>query len=47
MLEDKIIKNCGVRQKNLMRPAKLASEKPDTGVKILKKGDTPSGSYNY
>ena len=38
MLEDKIIKNCAVRQRNLMRPAKLASEKPDTGVKILKKG---------
>ena len=38
MVEDKIIKNCKVRQRNLMRPAMLASEKPDTGVKILKKG---------
>ena len=38
MLEDKIIKNCTVRQRNLMRAAKLASDKPDTGVKILKKG---------
>jgi len=38
MFEEKIIKNCGVRQRNLMRPAKLASEKPDTGVKILKRG---------
>jgi hypothetical protein len=38
MLEDKIIKGCKVRQRNLMRAAKLASDKPDTGVKILKKG---------
>ncbi len=38
MLEDKIIKNCKVRQKNLLRAAQLASDKPDTGVKILKKG---------
>jgi len=38
MFEDKVIKNCSIRQKNLMRAAKLASEKPDTGVKILKRG---------
>jgi len=38
MLETKIIKNCAVRQRNLMRAAGLASQKPDTGVKILKRG---------
>ena len=38
MLEEKIIKHCKVRQRNLMRAAKIASEKPDTGVTILKKG---------
>ena len=38
MIEDKIIKGCNLRQKNLLRAAKLASKKPDTGVKILKKG---------
>jgi hypothetical protein len=37
-LEEKIIKNSKIRQKNLLRPANIASEKPDTGVKILKKG---------
>ena len=36
--EEKIIKNSDIRQKNLMRPAKIASEKPDTGVTIIKKG---------
>ena len=36
--EEKIIKNSKIRQKNLLRPANIASEKPDTGVKILKKG---------
>lgn len=36
--EEKIIKNSGIRQKNLMRPAKIAFEKPDTGVTINKKG---------
>jgi len=37
-LEEKIISNSKIRQSKLMRPAKLASLKPDTGVKILKKG---------
>ena len=36
--EEKIIKNSGIRQKNLIRPAKIAFEKPDTGVTINKKG---------
>ena len=36
--EEKIISNSKIRQSKLMRPAKLAFEKPDTGVKILKKG---------
>jgi hypothetical protein len=36
--EEKIIKNSDIRQKNLMRPAKIAFEKPDTGVTIIKKG---------
>lgn len=36
--EEKIINNCSIRQKNLMRPARIASNKPDTGVTILKKG---------
>jgi hypothetical protein len=36
--EEKLITNSDIRQKNLMRPAKVAFEKPDTGVKILKKG---------
>lgn len=36
--EEKIIKNSSIRQRNLMRPAKIAMEKPDTGVTILKKG---------
>jgi len=36
--EEKIIKNSPIRQKNLMRPAKIAFEKPDTGVTINKKG---------
>ena len=36
--EEKIIKNSSIRQKNLMRPAKIAFEKPDTGVTINKKG---------
>lgn len=36
--ETKIIKNCKIRQRNLMRPALIANEKPDTGVTILKKG---------
>jgi hypothetical protein len=36
--EEKIISNSDIRQKNLMRPAKIASEKPDTGVTIIKKG---------
>ncbi len=36
--EEKILKNSSIRQKNLLRPAKIATEKPDTGVTILKKG---------
>lgn len=36
--EEKIITNSSIRQRNLMRPAKIASEKPDTGVTINKKG---------
>ena len=36
--EEKIIKNSKIRQKNLLRPAKIAFEKPDTGVTINKKG---------
>ena len=36
--EEKIISNSGIRQKNLLRPAKIAFEKPDTGVTINKKG---------
>ena len=36
--EEKIISNSKIRQSKLLRPAKIASEKPDTGVKILKKG---------
>lgn len=36
--EEKIIKNSGIRQKNLLRPAKIAFDKPDTGVTINKKG---------
>ena len=36
--EEKIAKNAKIRERNLSRPAKLAADKPDTGVKILKKG---------
>ena len=36
--EEKIIKSCKIRQRNLMRPARIAQESPDTGVKIVKKG---------
>lgn len=36
--EEKIIKSCKIRQKNLLRAAKIAQESPDTGVTILKKG---------
>ena len=38
MFEDKIIKNSSIRQRNLMRPAKIAVSKPDTGVTIEKRG---------
>ncbi len=37
-LEQKILKNCSIRQKNLLRPAGIAAEKPDTGVTINKRG---------
>ena len=36
--EEKIIAVSEVRQKNLMRAAKIASDAPDTGVTIVKKG---------
>ena len=36
--EGKIISNSKIRQSKLMRPAKIACEKPDTGVTINKKG---------
>ena len=35
--EDKLIAASGLKQSKLMRPARVASEKPDTGVKILNK----------
>lgn len=38
MIEEKVIKNCKLRERNLLRAAKLANHKPDTGVTILKKG---------
>ena len=38
IFEEKIITNSSIRQKNLMRPAKVAYENPDTGVTINKKG---------
>jgi hypothetical protein len=37
MFEDKIIKNCSLKQKHLMRAAKVASKNPETGVVIEKK----------
>jgi hypothetical protein len=37
-LEEKILKNCSIRQRNLLRPAKIAAAKPDTGVTINKRG---------
>lgn len=36
--EEKIISNSEIRQRNLLRPAKIAFDKPDTGVTIIKKG---------
>ena len=36
--EEKIISNSKIRQNKLLRAVNIASEKPDTGVKILKKG---------
>lgn len=36
--EEKIIKNSKLRQRKLMRAARIAHDAPDTGVKILKKG---------
>ena len=38
MLEDKVIKNSSIRQRNLLRAAKIAHGKPDTGVSIEKRG---------
>jgi len=35
--EEVILSVANIRQGNLLIPAKLAAEKPDTGVKILKK----------
>lgn len=37
-LEEKILKTSSIRQKNLLRPAKIAAAKPDTGVTINKRG---------
>ena len=37
-LEQKILKNSSIRQRNLLRPAKIAASKPDTGVTINKRG---------
>jgi hypothetical protein len=37
-LEEKILNNCNIRQRNLLRPAKIAAGKPDTGVTINKRG---------
>ena len=36
--EEKILGNCDIRQRNLLRPAKIAAQKPDTGVTINKRG---------
>ena len=36
--EEKILKNSSIRQRNLMRPARIASDKTDTGVTINKRG---------
>lgn len=36
--EGKILKNSSIRQRNLLRPAKIACQKPDTGVTINKRG---------
>jgi hypothetical protein len=36
--EEKILKNCEIRQRNLLRAALVASKKPDTGVTINKRG---------
>ena len=36
--EEKILENCNIRQKKLLRPAKIAAAKPDTGVTINKRG---------
>jgi len=36
--EEKILKNCSIRERNLLRPAKIASANPDTGVSINKRG---------
>ena len=38
MVEEKIITNCKIRQRKLLRPAKIAFDKPDTGVTIEKRG---------
>lgn len=35
--EDRLIDSCELKQRKLMRPAKIASERPDTGVTILNK----------
>lgn len=36
--EEKILKNCDIRERNLLRPANIAAKKPDTGVTINKRG---------
>ncbi len=51
--EETILDVASIRQGNLLIPAKLAMEKPDTGVKILKKSayyvikDCASITYQY
>lgn len=51
--EETILDVASIRQGNLLTPAKLAMEKPDTGVKILKKSayyvikDCASITYQY
>lgn len=51
--EESILECANIRQGNLLIPAKMAMEKPDTGVKILKKSayyvikDCASITYQY
>lgn len=51
--EQHILDSADIRQRNLLVPAKLAAEKPDTGVKIIKKSayyvikDCANIAYQY